>query len=336
MSTSRGRTRQARWCLGWVAAGVAAAGLTGLPARAAGPAWVAGPNGQVMSPGAWQGWLRHQAAQRRAEAAAPTLSPSAAPLDTLAPVLTAFSANTQVDAADPTQRMSFSFTVVDDLAGLEWVNIRAVSPSGQTAAVYIQGLGRTTVSGRVGYIPVGQAEPGVWRVVQVNGGDGNGNYFDLDEPALATLGNTRYTVLNARGGDMTPPVLTGGRVTTPEVGVRSTARGTAAESPYVRAELSLKESASGVQVAQATFCKPDYSGCITLVAQDHMQHKRPDGTRILGNRLNAGWGLTAADYYIESVHLIDGAGNTAHYQSQRFAGADPLEALFSVPVLRLR
>jgi hypothetical protein len=287
------------------------------PACAAEPTRTLSPQVESSSAPGPHAWGTHAAA--------------AAGLDHKGPNLVGFNAGTEVDAGSATGRLHIDWSVTDNQSGFMfgWMWLR--SPSGQVKGYsFGESIPSRKESGTGGVSFGPWSEPGTWTVTGMSIEDANGNQTNVDTAALAALGNTQFTVINAAGADLALPTLRSGKIATPIVSLSQTVPGTAGVSLPAIVNLRLQDTGSpgvsGVAAAWATFCRTDVQSCFTLFGKGDELGAAQRSLRL--SEVPARLVLSPAVYTLSSVQVSDFAGNFSVYTSTAFGGTTDFAALF--------
>jgi len=250
-------------------------------------------------------------------------------LDIEPPKVVSFAAGTLVDLQKPQKdTLPVTFSLTDNLVGVERIELRAQSASGFQEASGSKSVSLPTRRLDVS-VPLsfwGDADEGEWQVVSASLYDANDNVTFLDAAALSALGNTRFTVVNRSRSDTVAPTVTGGQVLTPSLSRTVAPRGEY-PSHMARAAVELRvldtgvSRVSGVHSVDITYCEDVFFNCIYLQGAVLNPGK--------GNAKIAAAGTiyrseAVGRYRIESVSVRDTEGNSRGY----YAGDTDFDALF--------
>jgi hypothetical protein len=157
-------------------------------------------------------------------------------------------------------------------------------------------------------------EPGTWTLVtgQIGDEDYNCNYYDAAQFA-ALFPTPRFTIRNRNPADFTPPVLTQGKIKTPQV--------KAGGAKPLEVTLSGTDDLSGV--VSASFCAT-LSGTSTQICATSDPFYDPSRKAAVTVRDQLPADNTPGTYTINIARLIDAADNYATY-----ANPGELNAIFS-------
>lgn len=262
--------------------------------------------------------------------------------DTTPPVLTAFNAGTALNLGKAAAPFRISIKGTDNLSGIKSVNYSATGPSGQViSGATDTAFPATTYSVLGGFAGVSQfLEPGTWTFTEASAFDWAGNLVNLDEAALAALGNTTFTVSNTGGYDLVKPALTSGKLITPSVSLSAVAKGTASEDPFAGAQVTVTDAGNtavaGVQSAVAIFCQlADPSKCIVLTGSTTATGVG-SVTLKLKSQVSAARGNVVGAHTLQSVTVRDHAGNFSTLTSTLFGGTTDFSTLFPATVITLK
>ena len=313
-----------RWSrAGWV---VAAGGWLSLGALAATPP--AGPADPVRALPTKQRLAQVQALVAQQAGARRTVTTE---IDTTPPHLTSFSVAASVDASVSTHQLQVEMTLVDELSGVDWAQLHAISPSGQeiwSDVPHVTGAKRREARTGLHFLPF--AEAGTWQVTEVIGRDVAGNFFFYNQTQLAALGPNTFQVVNPKS-DLVAPTLSGGKVLTSSVSLSQPAKGTLAEWPLLRLQLRVADTGSpgrsGANLANVFMCLPDGSSCFSLVSDPSTLFGLDRDTLIAHARLTPD--TLPGVYVVRAVDLFDHAGNARVYLSTAFGGSTDFDALLS-------
>lgn len=262
--------------------------------------------------------------------------------DQTPPVLTLFNAGTGLNLGKAAAPFKIAIKGTDDLSGIKSVGYQATGPSGQVISGAIDtAFPAPTYNGNGGFAGGSQfLEPGAWKFTYAFAYDWAGNFLALNEAQLAALGNTSFTVSNSGGYDLVKPALVAGSaLITPKVSLSAIAKGTASEDPLVGAKVKTSDAGNtavaGVKSVSAIFCQlADPSKCIY-----------PEGftsatglaapTITIKTQVSAARGNVPGDYALQSVTVLDHAGNFQTYNSTLFGGSTDFSTLFSATVIKL-
>jgi hypothetical protein len=284
-----------------------------------------------------QAHVRQLVAKQQAER-----SQSAAGADVTPPVLTQFNASATLDLSKAAAPFRINIKATDDLSGLQYLSALATGPSGQTITAFaFSSYPAINFAGFAGFSTIDRLlEPGAWKFTYAYGYDVAGNYFGLDETALAALGNTTFTVVNISGYDPVTPALAGGQIFTPSVSLSGHAAGTTDQDPYVGCKLKLTDAGStalsGLSQGYAYFCQlADTSKCIYLSGYTYATGLASASFSV-GTQVSASRGDVPGNYELYYVHVDDHAGNGKSYTSSKFGGETDFSAIFPTTVIKLK
>lgn len=289
-----------------------------------------------MAPSALKEYVARQIARQQAQ----PLQGGA--LDVTPPTLTQFSAGTKLDLNKAAAPFKIVIKGTDDLSGLKSVGYQATGPSGQVISGAIDtAFPALSYGGNGGFAGGSQfLEKGAWKVTYAFGFDWAGNFFNLNEAALALLGNTSFTVSNPGGFDLVKPtLLTGSGLITPTVSLSAVAKGTASEDPSIGLKVKVSDAGNtavaGVKSVSAIMCQlADPSTC--LYPAGYTSATGMTSTTItIKQQVSAARGNVPGDYTLQSVTVMDHAGNFTSYTSTLFGGSTDFSTLFSATVIKL-
>lgn len=262
--------------------------------------------------------------------------------DVTPPVLTLFNASATLNLGKSATPFKVGIKTTDDLSGLQYLSFRATGPSGQTLVGGVDpGYPSLAFTGNGGFPTAGRfLEPGAWKITLAFGSDWAGNYFEVDEAALALLGNTSFTVVNNGGFDRVKPGLTSGKIQTPSVSLSSVAPGTAGVSPFVGVKLTATDAGNtalaGVRGATVQACQlADPAKCINLFGQV-VATGLATATFSTKAQVAATQGNPPGDYILKKVVVSDHAGNETELLSTLFGGTTDFGTLFPTTVIKLK
>lgn len=285
--------------------------------------------------------IRAQIAARASARRASNSQQTAGTLDKLPPTLTAFDALALVDVGVPGSALSVSFKATDDLSGVGWVYAWAYGPSGQMVNVsFAEFVPLTKFGGKMhsNGIPA-FLEPGVYTFIGAYIEDFAGNGQNIDGATLATLGKVSFTVKNKKGFDTTPPTLVSGKIVTPRVDLSIPHAGTEYDPAFVQVAVSATDAGnsavSGVQYASAVFCTIDISACISTVSNSSETDPLASSANLrLGTRVSQDMNQPG-DYVLQSVMVVDFAGNSKSWYSTVFGGQTDFSTYFPSTTIKL-
>ena len=243
--------------------------------------------------------------------------------DINAPVLSAFSTQGSVDAAQPANVLAVGFKASDDLSGVYWGGAYAVGPNGQWVYVSFNSeLPATKYSGSMrSTSQLAFLEPGTYMFTSAYVADVAGNVSYYDQEQLAALGRISFNVKNKGGFDAMPPGLLKGRILTPQVSLSAFHPGT--EQPaFVGVTVDLSDSGNsavaGVQNVYLQFCLLDRSNCLGLSSYGGVPRKAVVTLRP-STQVFPGW-APEGEYHLDYVSITDFAGNSSFLSSTEFGG----------------
>jgi hypothetical protein len=262
-------------------------------------------------------------------------------LDTTPPKLSAFDAGTSADARQVNGGVPIQLSLTDDLSGIAYVYVEAHGPSGQVADVQRTfDFATRKAQASLGLMVPASAEPGTWQVTYMYAYDLAGNDLSLGQSALDGLGNTRFVVSNDVY-DATPPRLVRGRILTPTVSASKLAKGVPEGGPLQSpgAAVAVTDSggagSAGVRTASMNFCMSDESGGCYYPTFSIMADNSSDMPGDASSELTLGaYGetyydpLSAGAYALDSVQLVDFAGNSRTYTNKDFGGDTDFSKFF--------
>ncbi len=267
----------------------------------------------------------------------------AAAADTTPPTLTLFDAGTTWSMNRGAVPLNIFVKGTDDLSGLSHILIQAVGPSGQS----LFSLGNFDYPGLSASrrVPLNTLyagrllEPGAWTVVRARLVDLAGNPRKVEGAALAALGNTAFTVVNAGTFDNVAPTLVSGKLLTTSVSLSGTAKGTT-QAPFAGLQLSVADTGAsavaGVATAHAAFCLADESRCLDLLQTTPLGGGAASATVTIGTQVSAVLGHVPGEYLLYEVVLVDHAGNAREVLSTVFGGSTDFSTLFTNTKITLK
>lgn len=273
-------------------------------------------------------------------------------VDFTSPQLNRFTVVGDVDAQGVLPMLNVDLGISDDLSGVQSFALTLRGPSGQMVQrIGILASGQKSFDARIGVGAVGFtdgpafsrfSEPGVWTVDSLWIYDAAYNGVGYDNAALTAVGRSSFVVSNSRGYDITPPMLTSGRLADWRISLSKPPAGTwDGTLPFISATLQVRDegngAVSGNQRAIMTLCLPDrYMNCTDWVELN--------GTADLPGQSSGEirvWGELRRDqvpgrYVVRSVWLSDAAGNGRFLLSNQFGeGTTDMRAIFSTPVITI-
>jgi len=276
------------------------------------------------------------AAQRADAQVKRAAAQAAGVVDNTPPALTKFAAIGNVDAQSVAPHLDVDLGFSDDLAGVQSYSVYLVSPSGQSIVRQaILQTGQKRFDGRVsvGATPFADqpftpfSEPGTWTVDSVAVFDAGYNAAFYDHAALSAMGRATFTVSNARGYDIKPPVLTGGVLSAAKLTLSSPPPGTwDGTLPFLSAQIEVGDegngAVSGAYEAILTLCLLNtYHDCEDRIEM-HGYANQPGQSR---GRIRVAAELRPdqlpGKYIVQYVYLSDSAHNFSQTLSKDIYGS---------------
>jgi hypothetical protein len=289
-----------------------------------------------LAPSAAKSYVERQIARQQG-------APAQGGDDQTPPVLTLFNAGTGLNLGKAAAPFKIGIKGTDDLSGIKSVGYQATGPSGQVISGAIDtAFPAASYSGSGGLAGASQfLQPGAWKFTYAFSYDWAGNFLSLNEAQLAALGNTSITVSNSGGYDLVKPVLvSGSSVITPLVSLSAVAKGTAAEDPLVGLNVKTRDAGNtavaGVKSVSAIMCQlADPSRCIYPMGFTSATGLTA-ATIAIKTQVSATRGNVPGDYTLQSVTVMDHAGNFTTLNSTLFGGSTDFSTLFSATVIKLK
>jgi hypothetical protein len=219
--------------------------------------------------------------------------------DTTPPNITAFTLTpATIDTTAASAGVTVSFTLTDDLAGVNFFQAVLVSPSGNSSQTATKSFTpATTVTDSVALTFPRFSEAGTWTVSAVFVSDAAGNTLPLATPDLTARGfPTTLTVTST--SDTTPPTLTAFGFTPTSINVTGF-------PATVTVNYQVTDDLSGAKTVQAVFLSP--SGATTQTASASFAAS----TSVTGTaNVTFPKGSENGTWTVATVFLSDASGNT--------------------------
>jgi len=230
--------------------------------------------------------------------------------DTTPPKLTSLEFSpAEIDTGTGPVDVSVNYTATDDLAGVNYVELGFVSPSGATrrgGSVKFEPVRSVTKSMNITFPRLSEA--GQWTLSTVFLADAAGNTVALDAEALIRGGyRTNLEVKSA--SDTTPPTLTGVHFT-PDV--IDTSRGPVT----VNVDITAADDLSGVNYVELSFLSPTGT-----FRQSGSAKFEPAGTVSKSIPITFPTNSQPGQWVLNMVFLSDAAGNTLVLDAEGILGS---------------
>jgi hypothetical protein len=235
-----------------------------------------------------------------AAAGFPTTLQVSSAVDDAPPDLTGLAfARDSVDTTAAPAAVIVNFTATDNLAGVRYVELSLLSPSGSsTQRAKVNLTPAKTIAGSANFTLPRFSEAGTWTVNSAFLADAAGNTLILDTAGLVEKGfPTALSVTSSR--DTAAPQLTAFSITPSEVNT-----GTAAST--VLLNFRVTDDLSGVTTFQAAFVSPSGNQMQTASASFPGEVSVTGRTKIIFPQ-----GSEPGTWTVASVFLSDAVGNTA-------------------------
>lgn len=275
--------------------------------------------------------------------------------DRTAPQLVSVRVSPVVDLMVPgNKQVLVDLSATDGQTGLRNITLEFTGPLGAygypVAAQASRTLSAPMVAwqGRVVWTPSSDTVPGAWLLTQVALTDLNGNTVRYGETALAGLGSTALTVLNA-SKDAVAPKLVSGRLLNDTLSQAAMLPGATYWRPaFVQADLVVRDRVqpgyilSGVDTAELIFCEQAALpwGCgwynqFTLQGSPGWRRTGQYTLNTSGSPFADHNGLPLGVYELVTVRLTDLAGNKTQLTGKPIGGETDFSTLFPSTVMTL-
>lgn len=229
--------------------------------------------------------------------------------DDLAPRLLAFAiATPNITIETGNEVVSFYLTVVDDVSGVDRVEILLTGPTGQTVYLseYGSSLGNKLHALSVKSSEFGEfAEAGAWRINYVRLADIAANYKEYNSTALETLGFEANIVVENEKSDLEPPVLNDFSIVEESIEIVT-------GQETVLFNLTVTDSVSGVDRVDLVLESPTGQ---TVYLSKYGPSLGQNSHTLLLESSEFGSFSEEGTWFIRYVNLADIAGNSKRYSS---------------------